>query len=48
MDSELFTAILALVTAGWTAFQEYRHRKVAAKPVRPSDMLKAKPKKEAP
>ena len=48
MDSELFTAILALLTAGWTAFQEFRHRKVAAKTVRPSEMLKAKPKKSTP
>ncbi len=43
MDSELFTQILALATAAWTAWQEYRHRKTM-KVVRPSEMLKTKPK----
>lgn len=43
MDSELFTSILALATAAWTAWQEYRSRKErkAAK-VRPSELLQAK------
>lgn len=44
MDSELMTQVLALLTAAWTAWQEYRHRK-AMKAARPSEVLGAKVKK---
>lgn len=45
MDSELFTQVLALLTAAWTAWQEFRHRKDRS--VRPSVLLEAKPVKKA-
>jgi hypothetical protein len=44
MDTELVTQVLALLTAAWTAWQEYRHRKVV-KELKASEMLKAKPVK---
>lgn len=47
MDSELVTQVLALLTAAWTMWQEYRHRKaIKATKVRPSEMLGAKPVKK--
>jgi hypothetical protein len=47
MDSELFTSVLALLTAAWTAWQEYRNRKDKKASKRPSDLLQAKPTKGA-
>ncbi len=47
MDSELVTQVLALLTAAWTMWQEYRHRKAKkAATVRPSELLEAKPVKK--
>ena len=44
MDSEMFTQILALVTAAWTMFQEYRHRKAAkSAEAAGEEAVKAKP-----
>lgn len=42
MDSELFTSVLALLTAAWTAWQEYRHRK--APKTSTGKLLKVEPK----